>query len=750
HTAPAWWSTSVDITFDDVAINGGRPRTPSEAAQVGGDGQLYYTSANVVHNPDNTPPEGGLLSQFDDGMMVTTRTLTLEGWATDDLSGLGNVQFIANYTGTWQTISPNLAPSLVFSYTWDMCAAGVPDGPLSIALTLEDNAHNPGAPLSGLRHIFKRYACPTPPPSCQPAANQVALFSGPNYTGACTLLSVGDYAQGASLGALGGGKVTSAQPGSDVLLTLFGQENFQGRSTTLNADDPNLADNPIGAGATWSVRVLPRQALPATPLPQWPPSGSVLPTTTDLLWQDAGGGVQFQVHLTGTHPLTSAWQTEPYLPLDLPAGTYTWTVRAGTPYTSGISVTQWSTPYTFTITDTLPITPLITLPYTPDLETLPGWENLSWASGNNPVHDGAVWVVSPTQSTQPYQADLTTPPISVTQSGYALNFWYRANTESNGKHWDQRWLLVSVDGAPFVRLHQYQDDPALGWMQAPQVDLSPYVGHTVRFRFHFATLDGEHNPTMPWAIDQVQLRPLRTYTCAESTPNDTPVAATPLTIGQTVSGSICPPGDLDFYTFQGEAGQRISVDVDAVGANNGSQLDGYLFLLAEDGASQLAEHDDEVPYQMQDPHLGFTLPYSGTYYLKLRAWDHPTAGGEAYTYTLHLMRDTHPPTVTLHAPEVLSINQPISVTATTADDDAVQQVAFWWHSSDWEQDTWQLLGVDSDGRDGWQASFNPAGLSPQINIGFYAEATDWTGRRNYHGIWHVVYGHAVYLPIMVR
>ncbi len=759
HASPSWWDTAVDITFDDVPINGGRPRTPSEAASVGGEGQIYYTSGNTVHNPDTVPPQGGILTPFTDGALVTTRILALEGWATDDLSGIASIQFIANYSGTWHAIGPDLAPSLVFSYTWDLCAAPVPDGPVDLALALRDNANNPSLPLTGLRHILKQYTCaPPPPPACLPSETQAALFAEPGYQGACVLLNVGDYAQSAALTPLGGGNAASLLLGAQARVTLYGQEHFGGRSATFWASDPNLADDPIGADAARSARVRLRTEAAAPPQGQWPSAGAVFPpqASLDLLWLDGGGGNAFQVRLSSspTRALTSTWQAALSLPLgSLAGGVYTWTVRARNPFTGGISVTQWSAPYTFSVQAGAPLTlPAATLPYTADMESAANWLASGWQLSAAAAHNGTAWVVSPTlvSPSQPFAADLTSPPISVTLPGYALRFWYRANTEGNGIHWDQRWVQISVDGAPFQNVLQLADDPMLGWMHSPEIALSPYLSRTIRVRFHFVTLDGVDNPAIPWAVDDLTIAPAGAYACAESSPNDTPASAVPLAFGQTVSGSICPPGDLDFYTFQGQAGQRISVDVDGIGAGNGSQLDGYLFLLADDGASQLAESDDEVLFKMQDPHLGYTLPYSGTYYLKLRAWDHPTAGGPAYTYTLRLMEDTTPPAATLNAPVLLAPNQTITLTASASDNDAVRQVAFWWHSGDWEQSGWKLLGVDADGRDGWQMPFDPAGLPPQLEMAFYAEAVDWAGNRAYTGVWNVAYGRAAYLPAIMR
>ncbi|MEW6718513.1 MAG: M23 family metallopeptidase, partial [Chloroflexota bacterium] len=90
HTSPyAWYGTSVDITFDDVDINGGRPRTPSEASSPSCfpspcQGRYYYVSGNVT---EATPPTGEILMPVS-GSAVLSNTLQILGQAEDADNGL--------------------------------------------------------------------------------------------------------------------------------------------------------------------------------------------------------------------------------------------------------------------------------------------------------------------------------------------------------------------------------------------------------------------------------------------------------------------------------------------------------------------------------------------------------------------------------------------------------------------------------------------------------------------------------------
>ena len=112
-SSSSYWGSSVDITFADVAINGGRPRNQADAAFCRHDAtyndicdsfQSTYVSGNTSHT-DVTPPVGDLLDPLH-GSLVNTSTLRLEGWATDADSGLASAQFITLYEGSWHEVGP--------------------------------------------------------------------------------------------------------------------------------------------------------------------------------------------------------------------------------------------------------------------------------------------------------------------------------------------------------------------------------------------------------------------------------------------------------------------------------------------------------------------------------------------------------------------------------------------------------------------------------------------------------------------
>lgn len=121
-------------------------------------------------------------------------------------------------------------------------------------------------------------------------------------------------------------------------------------------------------------------------------------------------------------------------------------------------------------------------------------------------------------------------------------------------------------------------------------------------------------------------------------PNDTSGQAKSISYGTTVTdGRICPPGDVDYFWFVGSGGDNIVVDIDAEAI--GSYLDSYLELYASDGVTELADNDDWGG--SLDSRLEYTLPVTGTYYLKVREYDDPNEGGPEYSYRMSLWSWKH-------------------------------------------------------------------------------------------------------------
>jgi murein DD-endopeptidase MepM/ murein hydrolase activator NlpD len=745
----SYWGQSVDITFDDVPINGGRPRITQDlpycrSSDVCLQTQNTYTSGNTTVG-DRTPPRGDISAPAQDGTNITSAHLQVSGWAVDDDSGLLSVQIVASYGGAWHDLGTPFSSS-PFSLNWDWCADRVPDGPVSLALRMLDKNGNQTTTYDGSRRFFKRYACPVPPPACLPNSNQVALFAGTDFQGACSLLGIGNYKDGPSLGNVGDNQANSIQVGSSVQATLFSDGGFTGRGETILANDSNLADNRIGGSTVSSVEVQAR-GLVAAPHPVFPAQAASNDGQYVILaWENGGGDSEYQAKWSdGSQTITSTWQADPAWSLGpLPAGSYQWYVRAR----QGSHLSGWSASnFTVTPGSSLPgAGTLITAPYTSTMESNNWPHTNNWDLTSAEKHSGNTSYNYQPADQQNYDTgvpnagDLSSPPIHIPDTGYFLRFWYRYETEGSGKYWDKRQVMISADGgASFHELLQLTDDPPDYWLQSPAIDLSAYKNKNVIIRFHFETVDAQKNAYKGWFIDDFSISRLTQPNCSDA--NNAPAQATPISYGQVVEGLICPAGDIDFYQFTGKAGDLVGISVRAI-PTNGYTLDPYLYLLAEDGQSVLAENDDIVPLEQRDSFLTYRLRRDGTYFIKIKAWDHPNAGSQDARYELSLGSDGQAPSVSLTQPVGGTYLPPtaFNLAATASDPGSdMNRVDFYWHDQDWSNPAWTYLGTDWDGTDGWQEKFNPQSLPDQKDIAFYAQAVDNAGNSAFSG----VYGNAL-------
>ena len=283
HTQPnSYWGCSVDVLFDDVVINGGRPRTVDEAnehPEYGSQGQDTYVSQNTIRD-DVTDPIGDLFTPVLGQVM--TETVHIEGWAQDEGSGVETLQVYANWGTGWFDIGPPFFDEL-FAFDWNMCTDHqVPDGPVTFGMLVKDNAGNISDRI-GIRTGMKSFDCAPQPPACQPAANQAAIFSEVGYGGECLTLEVGSHMLSIEDGLIqiadpervGGAPldlptIASVLVGDDVMLTLF-HELLEGRAQTLITDNPNLADDWTGVSEkTLAVVQLDTDPPPLSPAPVWP------------------------------------------------------------------------------------------------------------------------------------------------------------------------------------------------------------------------------------------------------------------------------------------------------------------------------------------------------------------------------------------------------------------------------------------------------------------------------------------------
>jgi hypothetical protein len=775
HTnALSYWGVAIDITFDDVSINGGRPRVspadppycqPTDVCQTF---QGAYVSNNVVTG-DFTPPLGEILNPSS-GDVITQPLLPLQGFAMDADSGLYSVQFIVRHlNSSWSEVGPPITPIppglYIFDYAWDMCADSVPDGPVSVAMRLVDMDGN-HAVLAGLKHFIKNAPC-QPPPPCTPGPDQVALHTSPSYQG-CFLFSPGDYSTPASLGGLGDNRAASIQVGVQVQATLYMDSAFKLRGETFTASDANLADNLIGSGTLSSLRVALRSQSPAVPLVdplQNPGAQVVYGDVVTLVWENAGGAQEYQVEYSDSGiPALSAWVPAPYLSLPgLQNGAYTWRVRARNESGTG----SWSTSLSFTVNPEVPTAaPTFTAPYTDGLESPLNWTKTGiWNHKTEPLlahsgtgswwHHGAGPDGDYDRDGRRTWSDLTSPPISIPSAGYYLRFFSRNETEGSGLHWDQRWVQISANDGPFYNILQLSDDPRLNWLQSPYIDLSAYAGQTIRVRFRFDTIDYALNATRGWGIDDLRITQDPPPACSSGEPqNGSPDQAALISYGEQITAHICPPGDVDYYRFAAAAGDRIAIDIDA--HRSGSTLDPILYLFDSDGTSLLAEHDDRLLGVDLDPLIGFQIERSGEYFIKVKSWDHPSSGSPLAFYRLSLYQDSQPPQLTVHFPQSSASLPDLPIQILTSVSDAlsgISHVEYLWHDSNWLDSPWKSAALDYSGCSVCAVQFSPPAAGDKTGIALFVRAYDLAGNTAMGAVWNLDFTgqpFTTYLPVVRR
>jgi hypothetical protein len=106
---------------------------------------------------------------------------------------------------------------------------------------------------------------------------------------------------------------------------------------------------------------------------------------------------------------------------------------------------------------------------------------------------------------------------------------------------------------------------------------------------------------------------------SETEANDSPATADAFTPGKIVRGALSSDSDNDFFSFDGTAGQTVIFFADSIS----STFRLSLRLFCSDGATRLAL---SAPGAGPTNFICFTLPVSGTYYMRCTSWDHSTGG----------------------------------------------------------------------------------------------------------------------------
>ena len=758
------WGYSVDFKYEDVPINDGHPRTCYEASNWPGYGNECNAGADgkrgtsdddrfVSGNTPANPPIGTLDTPVN-RQWIDRPTVYVAGSAVDDVQ-ISRIQALVNYDGTWRSIGDiALNGNGTYGQEMDLCSINVPNGPLALTVRIYDREGSQAQNIP-VRQIIKNYNCGAnnpPPPSmmCEPSSNQIALYTDPDYRGACQRFDVSSTAYTSTkLGAIADNTVSSIQVGSGVQAILYDRSSDLnatpgGRIETFQNSDANLSDNRIGADTVSGLWVKSRNDKPYEPSLRPPGSkftgGASSTDSLILAWEGGGGATSFDVALQGPSANWTKTVTGTSISIGtLEPGNYNWSVVARN--SAGTNTSQT----TFTVAEaSLPADSSKTVPYNNNFDAnADGWSSTGlWRYASITASTRAAskgWVFNDTTDYQDSTwkaGDLTSPPIVLPGNAVSyLRFLYYANTEDGGVHWDQRRVQISVyDGSkfgPFVDLIQLWDDkqPAQAWFNSGPVSLNGFQGRTVRIRFHFDTIDEDRNTTFGWAIDDVSIN-----TTAPNTACSDGDAVPTLTIGKTINASICPEGDVDYYYITVVRGQKITFDIDARTLSPASQLDSHIFLLDQNGASVLAENDDEEYLKKVDSLLTYTFTRSGTYLLKVKAWNHPGVGSTSHFYnvTARVEDPTTPPksvgiAYPLNPAYVPEGQHWVKPTAVDYDGGNVVQIDLYWHGPDWSNPTWVKLGTDNTPGDGWAILSTPANYGGVPGSAMYVRATSKAG-----------------------
>ena len=779
HTNPdSYWGNSVDIRFDDVNINDGTPRTcyevdnfPAYGTQCNRDPLNSFMSGNY----GAFPPSGDLIMPSHADVIEDT-TVMVGGWAKDDL-GIAKIQIIARPLGSdWVEVGPAMTGT-TFMTEVNLCDSKLSNGPIDLAVRIWDLEGNQTRNIAGLRTIINNAPCSKlPPPNCNPDDNQVALFTQKDYQGTCKMFGVGDYGSADSLGVIGDNNVESILVGSNVRAILYDRTSTSWSSTTLptrnetfEANDSNLFDNRINLNTVSSMQVQNKSNKPYTPVIATIFNDSLRNTDSTGLSSyesyvidfNVRGATEFSATLTGPVNKTLTWTRQVGWSVgSLPAGDYTLKVYGRNSAGESSAATK-----TFKVNSVgFTSASAVTAPYTFDFESGgQNWDGIKmWFHTSAPegLRTSKVWLFNDNYAdsgggnlgdSSIGGGDLTSPPIVIPSSGtYYLRFDYYYQTENFFNFYDQRWVQISVNNGPFNNLMQLSLDADKAWLTSEGINLSAYAGKTIRVRFHMDIVDPYFNEGFGWMVDNVRVTTEAPVTCVNnSEPNNSFSQAMAYPDGGEIFSKICPQGDLDYYRISGYADEEVEIDIDAM--DFGSALDPYL-LFYDNKGNLLAENDDVIYATERDSYIKYTLPYTGDYYVLVKAWDYPRAGSDSHFYTLRVKRsgDFTAPQANFSWPiSDLVPQKPFYLQVQASDfgigtQTGVVKVDFYWRNADVTTKNWVLLGSDTNGSDGWSALFDVAKYEPVLDGWLFAQTFDGAG--NQHGELLIVKGYDLSVP----
>ena len=353
HTTPnSVWGNSVDIVFDDVTVNGGRPRTCAEAGAYPDYGSGCMDGNRYVSNNGDTATPIGAITNPVAYTTVTSPTINVSGWMNDD-TAVASGQLKYNAGDGWVTIGEPVTVT-PFTREIDLCGSRIPDGTFFLSIDVTDKAGKLSTGTQGLTELTKSYNCPVLPPVCTPAESQVALYTDIAYQGTCQVLDIGEYASLGNLTTSYLDNVKSLQVGAGVTALVYPDVDFGGTLELFQDGDSDLANNTTGSMNAASLKVISRVNAPQPPTLTLP---ETITANQDLtLGWSYGTGEQTRSTLSGADNYSQSleWQEGGSWNVgQLAEGDYQWMVE--TRNLVGIaSITQ-----EFTVTE--PVTTLLPL-----------------------------------------------------------------------------------------------------------------------------------------------------------------------------------------------------------------------------------------------------------------------------------------------------------------------------------------------------------------------------------------------------
>ncbi len=132
----------------------------------------------------------------------------------------------------------------------------------------------------------------------------------------------------------------------------------------------------------------------------------------------------------------------------------------------------------------------------------------------------------------------------------------------------------------------------------------------------------------------------------EVEPNGTAATASPLTgTNLVVRATLFPNGDIDYYSFTGNAGDRVYAAT-MTSASAGSSTDSQLRLYDTDGTTVIEFDDDNGTFAALSSSIaGAVLPTTGTYYLRVNDFTAGTTSERPYELHVRLQSGTPTPEV---------------------------------------------------------------------------------------------------------